>query len=67
MSGGIANITVENIHVWSTRRAIRIKTAPGRGGYIHNITYRNITINDARVGIVIMTDYNKHPDEDYDR
>ncbi|KAF2304141.1 hypothetical protein GH714_028017 [Hevea brasiliensis] len=30
MSGGVSNVTVENVLVWSSRRAVRIKTAPGR-------------------------------------
>lgn len=67
MSGGVSNITIENIHVWNSRRAVRIKTAPGRGGYIRNITYRNLTFDNVRVGIVIKTDYNEHPDEDFNR
>ena len=66
MSGGVSNVTVENILVWSSRRAVRIKTAPGRGAYVRNITYRNLTFDDVRVGIVIKTDYNEHPDEGYD-
>ncbi|ONK75091.1 uncharacterized protein A4U43_C03F13220 [Asparagus officinalis] len=67
MSGGVENVTVENIHVWDSRRAIRIKTAPGRGGYIRNITYNNVTIDNTMHGIVLVTDYNQHPDEEYDR
>lgn len=67
MSGGVSNVTVENVYVWSSRRAIRIKTSPGRGGYVRHITYRNLTFNDTRVGIVIKTDYNEHPDDGYDR
>ncbi|KAF2304133.1 hypothetical protein GH714_027972 [Hevea brasiliensis] len=66
MSGGVSNVTVENVLVWSSRRAVRIKTAPGRGGYIRHITYRNLTFDNVRVGIVIKTDYNEHPDEGYD-
>lgn len=66
MSGGVSNVTVENLHVWSSRRAIRIKTAPGRGGYVRHITYRNITFENVRVGIVIKTDYNEHPDAGFD-
>ncbi|CAL0320248.1 unnamed protein product [Lupinus luteus] len=66
MSGGISNVTIENILVWNSRRAIRIKTAPGRGGYVSRITYRNLTFNNVRVGIVIKTDYNQHPDGRYD-
>ncbi|XP_047341392.1 probable polygalacturonase [Impatiens glandulifera] len=66
MSGGISNITIENLYVWNSRRAVRIKTAAGRGAYIQNITYRNLTLDNVRVGIVIKTDYNEHPDEGYD-
>ncbi|KAF6176861.1 hypothetical protein GIB67_026548 [Kingdonia uniflora] len=66
MSGGISNVTVENVHVWNSRRGMRIKTAPGRGGYVRHINYRNITFDNVRVGIVIKTDYNEHPDAGYD-
>ncbi|RWV99398.1 hypothetical protein BHE74_00030759 [Ensete ventricosum] len=66
MSGGISNITFENILVWDSRRGVRIKTAPGRGGYIHNISYSNLTFNNLSVGIVIKTDYNEHPDDGFD-
>ncbi|URE02952.1 Glycosyl hydrolases family 28 [Musa troglodytarum] len=66
MSGGVSNVTVDNLIVWESRRGIRIKTAPGRGGYIRNITYRNVTLNNVRVGIMIKTDYNEHPDEGFD-
>ncbi|KAJ4760228.1 Pectin lyase-like superfamily protein [Rhynchospora pubera] len=61
MSGGVSNISVQNIHIWESRRGVRIKTAPGRGAYVKNILYRNITFDNLRVGIVIKTDYNEHP------
>ncbi|MCD7466401.1 hypothetical protein HAX54_003053 [Datura stramonium] len=63
MSGGVSNVTVENLFIWNSRRAVRIKTAPGRGGYVRDITYRNLTFENVRVGIVIKTDYNEHADE----
>ncbi|KAL6972923.1 hypothetical protein U1Q18_027097 [Sarracenia purpurea var. burkii] len=66
MSGGVSNITVENLYVWNSRRAVRIKTSSGRGGYIRNITYRNLTLENVRVGVVIKTDYDEHPDKGYD-
>lgn len=66
MSGGVSNVTVENVIVWDSRRAVRIKTAPGRGGHVRHIHYRNVTFENVRVGIVIKTDYNEHPDEGYD-
>ncbi|CAN1136208.1 Probable polygalacturonase [Linum perenne] len=66
MSGGVSNVTVENVFIWNSRRAVRIKTAPGRGGYVRQITYRNLTFDNVRVGIVMKTDYNEHPDGGYD-
>ncbi|CAN6210779.1 unnamed protein product [Urochloa humidicola] len=66
MSGGVSNILVENVHIWDSRRGVRIKTAPGRGAYVSNIAYRNISLERVRVGIVIKTDYNEHPDEGFD-
>nr|CAD1826093.1 unnamed protein product [Ananas comosus var. bracteatus] len=66
MSGGVSNVSIENLHVWESRRAVRIKTAPGRGGYVRDISYRNLTFDNVRVGIVIKTDYNEHPDEGFD-
>nr|XP_016483744.1 PREDICTED: probable polygalacturonase [Nicotiana tabacum] len=66
MSGGVSNIVVENLLVWNSKRGIRIKTSPGRGGHIRHVSYRNLTLENVRVGIVIKTDYNEHPDEGYD-
>lgn len=66
MSGGVSNVTVENVLFWNSRRAVRIKTAAGRGGYVQDICYRNLTFKDVRVGIVIKTDYNEHPNGEYD-
>ncbi|KAI4380318.1 hypothetical protein MLD38_006523 [Melastoma candidum] len=66
MSGGVINVTVDSVVVWDSRRAVRIKTAPGRGGYIKDIRYRNVVFDNVRVGILIKTDYNEHPDEGFD-
>ncbi|XP_073141298.1 probable polygalacturonase [Henckelia pumila] len=65
MSGGVSKINVENLLVWNSKRGIRIKTSPGRGGYVRQITYKNITFENVRVGIALKTDYNEHPDEGY--
>ncbi|KAI0486581.1 hypothetical protein KFK09_029329 [Dendrobium nobile] len=66
MSGGVSNITIEDIHVWESRRGVRIKTAPGHGGYVRGLSCRNLTLDNVRVGIVVKTDYNEHPDAGYD-
>jgi len=66
MSGGIEEVLVEGVYIWGSRRGVRIKTSPGRGGYVRNILYRNLTLVDVRVGIVIKTDYGDHPDRHFD-
>lgn len=66
MSGGIEQVLVEGVHIWGSRRGIRIKTSPGRGGYVKNIRYTNVTLVDVRVGIVMKTDYGDHPDSEFD-
>jgi len=45
MSGGIKNVDIENLTVLKANRAIRMKTTPGRGGYIRNILIQNSTFN----------------------
>lgn len=66
MSGGISNITLENILVWDSRHGVRIKTATGRGGYIRDISYRNLRFQNLSVGIEVKTDYNEHADDGFD-
>lgn len=38
---GVSNVTLEAVYVWKSRCSVRIKTSPGRGGYVRQITYRN--------------------------
>ncbi|VFQ62693.1 unnamed protein product [Cuscuta campestris] len=65
MSGGVSNVTVENLRVWNSRRALRIKTAPGRGGHVQHISFHNVTLENVRAGIIIKTDYNEHPNGEF--
>eukprot|EP00249_Psilotum_nudum_P007877 c20884_g1_i1 orf=981-1799(+) len=66
MSGGVTNITIEDLFVWGSKRGVRIKTSRGRGGYVSQVMYKNLTFDTVRVGIVIKTDYGDHPDDKYD-
>jgi len=43
-SGGIRNVTFQNLTVTSAKAGPRIKTSRGRGGVIQDIFYKNITI-----------------------
>ncbi|XP_010547890.1 PREDICTED: probable polygalacturonase [Tarenaya hassleriana] len=66
MSGGIFNITVEDIRVWDSAAGVRIKTDKGRGGYIANVTIRNVLMERVKVPIRFSSGSNDHPDENWD-
>eukprot|EP01018_Ginkgo_biloba_P025289 Gb_39001 [translate_table: standard] len=66
MSGGIKDVHAEDLHIFNTRRGIRIKTTPGRGGYVKDIYISNVTMKSVRVGICFTAYYGDHPDDRYD-
>jgi exo-poly-alpha-galacturonosidase len=51
-AGGIRHVLVENCVGRDARNGLRLKTAPGRGGTVEDITYRNITCKDMLYCIV---------------
>ncbi|XP_065874151.1 probable polygalacturonase [Euphorbia lathyris] len=66
MSGGIVNITIEDVHIWDSAAGVRIKTDTGRGGYIANITVKNITMERVKIPIKFSRGSNDHPDDGWD-
>ncbi|CAN1236404.1 Probable polygalacturonase [Linum grandiflorum] len=66
MSGGVSEIYAQDLHFFGTNSAIRIKTSPGRGGYVRNIHISNMTLTDVNVTIRLTGQYGEHPDESYD-
>ncbi|XP_022774737.1 probable polygalacturonase isoform X2 [Durio zibethinus] len=66
MSGGIFNVTIEDMHVWNSAAGVRIKTDTGRGGYIANITINNITMERVKIPIRVSRGSNDHPDDGWD-
>lgn len=48
MSGGLRNIRVENCQFTRGVNAIYIKSRTGRGGFIENVEFRNVTSNGPR-------------------
>ncbi|XP_031483860.1 probable polygalacturonase [Nymphaea colorata] len=66
MSGGISQVQVEDMHVWNSAAGIRLKTDKGRGGYIANVTFTNITMENVKVPIRFSSGSNDHPDEGWD-
>ncbi|KAL6528855.1 hypothetical protein OROMI_029031 [Orobanche minor] len=66
MSGGIRDVLVEDLYVRDSAAGIRIKTDKGRGGYITNITMRNIVMERVKVPIRFSRGADDHPDEKWD-
>ncbi|XVF16986.1 hypothetical protein REPUB_Repub10bG0078000 [Reevesia pubescens] len=66
MSGGIFNVTIEDMHIWNSAAGVRIKTDKGRGGYIVNITIKNLTMERVKIPIRFSRGSNDHPDDRWD-
>eukprot|EP00257_Ricinus_communis_P013653 XP_015571150.1 probable polygalacturonase [Ricinus communis] len=66
MSGGIENVRVEDITAFTSQSAVRIKTAPGRGGYVKDIFVRRMTLQTMKYVFWISGNYKTHPDDGFD-
>ncbi|XP_050236953.1 probable polygalacturonase isoform X2 [Mercurialis annua] len=66
MSGGVSEVHAENLLFYGSHTGIRIKTSPGRGGYVRNIHVSNVTLIDVKVAIMFTGRYGEHPDGHYD-
>ncbi|KAH9305504.1 hypothetical protein KI387_009908 [Taxus chinensis] len=66
MSGGIRDVQVENLNVYNSRYGIRLKTAPGRGGYVKDIFISKVTLMDVQIALAFTGDFGDHPDDGYD-
>jgi hypothetical protein len=52
-SGGIRNVIIEDCTFYNTKtHAIYIKSRPGRGAFIENISARNLTVTDMETGFL---------------
>lgn len=66
MSGGISEVHVEGLRLFNSASGIRIKTSPGRGGYVRNIDISDVVMTDVKIAIRFTSQYGEHPDENYD-
>jgi polygalacturonase len=66
-SGGVRNVTAENITFDGTTSGIRMKAWRDRGGVVEGIRYRNLVMKNVRFPISITSYYPKppsHPSQD---
>ena len=58
MSGGVEQVDIHDCTIRNTERGIRIKSMPGRGGYVRNVTCRNMTIEQVEEeGVQVSMNY----------
>ena len=55
--GGVSNITVVNCTFSNTETGIRIKSDRDRGGYVHDLHYMNLRMNNVGCAILIYGSY----------
>lgn len=67
MSGGISDVRAEGVRIVNSVHGIRIKTAPGRGGYVKNVYVADVSFDNVSIAIRITGNYGEHPDDGYDR
>ncbi|CAL5066228.1 unnamed protein product [Urochloa decumbens] len=67
MSGGISDVRAEGIRIVNSVHGIRIKTAPGRGGYVRNVYVADVSLDNVSIAIRITGNYGEHPDENYNK
>ena len=56
-SGGVSNITVIHCTFNNTESGIRIKSDRDRGGYLHNLSYLNLSMTNVGCPILIYASY----------
>ncbi|RZC56445.1 hypothetical protein C5167_015310 [Papaver somniferum] len=66
MSGGIQDIRMEDIIAINSQAGIRIKTAPGRGGFIKDIYLRRMNMETMKYVFWMAGSYGQHADTGYD-
>ncbi|CAN8253943.1 unnamed protein product [Cochlearia groenlandica] len=66
MSGGVSEIYINDFHLFDSNTGIRIKTSPGRGGYVRNVHISNVKLDNVQKAIRFTSNYGEHPDEKFD-
>ncbi|KAH0865547.1 hypothetical protein HID58_082758 [Brassica napus] len=66
MSGGVSDIYIKDLHLFNSNTGIRIKTSPGRGGYVRNVHVSNVKLDNVQKAIRFTGKYGEHPDGNFD-
>ncbi|KAL4202971.1 hypothetical protein AMTRI_Chr02g223940 [Amborella trichopoda] len=66
MSGGIKKVHVEDLQIFNSKYGIRVKTSPGRGGFIEDVYITNLVLMNVEIAIGFSGQYGEHPDDGFD-
>ena len=56
-AGGVSNLTVINCTFNNTESGIRVKTDRDRGGFVHGLSYLNLSMTNVGFPILVYTEY----------
>ncbi|KAL5988860.1 hypothetical protein ACLOJK_026962 [Asimina triloba] len=66
MSGGIQDVRAEEIYALNSESGVRIKTAPGRGGFVKDVYVKGMSIMTMKWVFWMTGNYGQHPDNNTD-
>ena len=64
MSGGVRDVHISNCHLSNATAGIHIKSGPGRGGYVHDVSLDNVRMEYCFLGFYYDMDTGGHPEND---
>ena len=64
MSGGVKDVFVEGCHFLDATAGVHIKSGAGRGGFVRDISFQDLTMESCFLGFMVDTDTNKPPAND---
>jgi polygalacturonase len=60
MSGGVKNITVSRSVAAESAVALRVASAPGRGGVVSDVSFENVSVDRAQIAIQVIVAPSEH-------
>ncbi|RAL46264.1 hypothetical protein DM860_016697 [Cuscuta australis] len=66
MSGGIEDVRASDITAINTESGVRIKTGPGRGGFVRDVFVKGMTLHSMKWVFWMTGNYGSHADNNYD-
>ena len=64
MSGGVVDVTVEGARFYDATAGVHIKSGAGRGGFVRNISFSNVTMENCFFGFMMDMVSTKAPRND---